>query len=169
MSSSAIDNDHPVHELPTLAVLSIWFGVLLIGLTAAAQLFVEHNTGTNPLVAALHFILIAFILASFVYLMLGTGQHVKVAAIPLLINVGTLIIVRFVPFVDLWESFRFQWHRQAYNEVVALVESGKVAVSDQGLGQLPPEYRHLSADGGQIMVSNAGGVTAIFFFSTRHN
>jgi hypothetical protein len=52
MSGSAIGNDSPVHELPTLGVLSIWFGVLLIGLTAAGQLFVGHNTGTNFLARA---------------------------------------------------------------------------------------------------------------------
>jgi hypothetical protein len=168
MSSYDYDNYGP--EFPPLGMISIWFGVILIGITAVSHLFIDSShLWNNPVMTSLQLGLIAFIFGSLLYLLLKAGENLKVAAVPLVINIGTLLIVRFVPFGGLWQEFRFQGNMLRYEEVVELVESGALAPDADGYARLPFRYRNLTDDNGTIRIDNSDGVTHIFFYASRHS
>lgn len=155
-------------EFPPLGLISIWFGVVLIGITAVSHLFLDAGRlWNNPILASLQLGLVAFIFGSLLYLLLKAGENVKVAAVPLVINVGTLLIVRFVPFGSLWQELRFQGNMFRYEEVVQLVESGALLPDAGGYATLPFRYRTLTNDGDTIRIETGDGVTHIFFYTGR--
>lgn len=152
-------------EFPALGLVSVWFGVLIVSLTA-----VGYSLGspfgpsrTEPLVDMLQFILAALILASILYVFIRAEDGLNLTAVPLIINVGTLVILRLVPFGPIWEEVRFQWHWQNYLAVVQKVESGEWQPDSTGMIALPPAYRSLSTDNGRLWVQQTGETTMIFF------
>lgn len=164
------DEDLYRPDFPSLGLFSTWFGVVLIGLTAVLQAGQSSRSGywALPLVEGMKFVLLALILASLLYLPFRSDRGVKWAALPLAINVGTLIIVQLVPFTDLWETVRFQWRIGHYEAVVQLVEAGELLPNESGTILLPEAYRYLSADNGRIWVQTEGETTAIFFYTERN-
>ena len=170
MSQTIYSDDLYRPDFPSLGLFSTWFGVILIGLTAVFQMGQSSRNGywAQPLVEGLQFVLVALILASLFYLPFRAERGVKWAALPLAINIGTLIIVQLVPFADLWETMRFQWRIGQYEAVVAMVESGELTPSESGSVTLPEAYRFLSADNGRIWVQTEGENTAMFFFTERN-
>ncbi|MCP4422860.1 MAG: chromate transporter [Chloroflexi bacterium] len=156
-------------EFPPLGMVSIWFGVILIGITAVAHIFAAFSpqSGDNPIISSLQLGLVALIFGSLLYLLLRARDSVKLASVPLIINVGTLLIVRFVPFGALWQEMRFQWHWASYNEVVQLVENGDIQPDEQGYAALPFRYRNLVRDGAVIRIDKSDGETRIFYY-TKH-
>ncbi|MFQ5419067.1 MAG: hypothetical protein ACE5EY_01765 [Anaerolineae bacterium] len=156
----------PANEFPALGVFSVWFGVVLVGVTAVSRIFAANalDLEENPLFDSLYFALIALILASFLYLTLRVNNRIKQAAVPLIINLSTLLIVRFVPFGGLWQDLRFEWNQARYQAVVDLVESGKIQPNELGEIPLPWQYRRLSA-GGVIQVDTSDEVTKILFLT----
>jgi hypothetical protein len=166
---SSYDYDDYGPEFPPLGLISIWFGVILIGITAVAHLFLDSShLWTNPVLASLQLGLVAFIFGSFLYLLLKAGESLKVAAVPLVINVGTLLIIRFVPFGGLWQELHFQGNLLRYEEVVRLVESGMLPADAEGYATLPFRYRSLTKDGPTIRIEASDGATRIFFYTSRH-
>lgn len=166
---SSYDYDHYGPEFPPLGLISIWFGVILIGITAVAHLFLDaDNLWNNPVLTSLQLGLVAFIFGSVLYLLLKAGDSVKVAAVPLVINLGTFLIIRFVPFGGLWQELRFQGNMLRYEEVVQLVENGALSPDADGYAVLPFRYRTLTNDGTTIRVDTNGDVTRIFFYTSRH-
>jgi hypothetical protein len=170
MSQTILSDDMYRPDFPSLGLFSTWFGVVLIGLTAVLQAGQSSRGGywAQPLVEGLQFVLVALILASLFYLPFRAERGVKWAALPLAINVGTLIIVQLVPFADLWETLRFRWRISQYEMVAQMVESGELVTGDSGMVNLPEAYRYLSADNGRIWVETDGETTAIFFFTERN-
>ena len=170
MSQTIYSDDLYKPDFPSLGLFSTWFGVALIGLTAVFQMDQSSRSGywALPLVEGLQFVLMALILASFFYLPFRAERGVKWAALPLAINIGTLMIVQLIPFADLWESARFQWRISQYEAVVQLVESGELLLNESGSITLPEAYRYLSADNGRIWVQSEGETTLIFFFTERN-
>jgi hypothetical protein len=156
-------------DTPVLSVVSLWFGAGLVGITAVASIITFQNGGGSGAAAVtgmFRFILFALILASGVYLMWRTGSgSLFLAAMPLLINIFTLIIIQFVPFAAVWEEMRFQMNSSRYNRVVEMVESGQIQPDANGAARLPVPYRGVSR-GGRILVENHGGVTSILFLAT---
>jgi hypothetical protein len=152
------------HEYPRLSIASAWIGVMLIGLTAVSRIIASERitTWTSPLLVIVPFMAIALTLASIIYVRYSALFNLKIAALPLIINVSTLLIIYFVPFADLWQEVRFfvRWHR--YNEVVQLVEDGDIAVDGDGVAQLPSRLAYLSQDG-RILIHRNNGTTHIFF------
>ncbi len=166
---SSYDYDEYAPKFPPLGLISIWFGVILIGITAVSHLFLDaSHLGNNPILASLQLGLIAFIFGSLLYLLLKAGENLKVAAVPLVINIGTLLIVRFVPFGNLWQELRFQGNMIRYEEVVELVKSGALQPDADGYVALPFRYRTLTNDGDTVRIDNGDGVTRIFFYTSRH-
>ena len=162
--------DDYVPEFPPLGLISIWFGVVLIGITAVSHLFLDAgHLWNNPILASLQLGLVAFIFGSLLYLLLKAGENVKIAAVPLVINVGTLLIIRFVPFGSLWQELRFQSNMLRYEEVVQLVESGALQPDADGYATLPFRYRTLTNDGATIRIHTSDGVTRLFFYTNRHS
>ncbi len=170
MSQTILSDDLYKPDFPSLGLFSTWFGVVLIGLTAALQAGQSSRGGywAQPLVEGLQFVLVALILASLFYLPFRAERGVKWAALPLAINVGTLIIVQLVPFADLWETLRFRWRISQYEAVAQMVESGELLPGEGGVINLPEMYRYLSADNGRIYVETDGESMAIFFFTERN-
>ena len=170
MDHSLSSDDLYRPDFPSLGLFSTWFGVVLIGLTAVLQADQANrgSTWADPLVEGVQFVLLALILASLFSLPFRAEQGVKWAALPLAINVFTLIIVQLVPFADLWETALFQMRLGHYEAVAALVESGELVPGESGLIYLEEPYRYLSTDNGRIVVQTEGDTTAIFFFNERN-
>jgi len=170
MSQTILSDDLYQPDFPSLGLFSTWFGVVLIGLTAVLQAGQSSRSGywAEPFVEGLQFVLAALILASLFHLPFRAERGVKWAALPLAINVGTLIIVQLVPFADLWETLRFRWHISQYEAVAQMVEAGELLPGESGAVNLPAVYQHLSADNGRIWVENDGETKAIFFFTERN-
>lgn len=170
MSQTIVSDDLYTPDFPSLGLFSTWFGAVLIGLTAVLQAG-QSSRGSywaEPLVDGLQFVLVALILASLFYLPFRAERGVKWAALPLAINIGTLIIVQLVPFADLWETLRFRWRISHYEAVAQMVESGELLPGESGLITLPEPYRYLSVDSGRIWVESDGETTAIFFFTEKN-
>lgn len=150
-------------ELPGLSVISVWFGLVFVALTAVSTLTHKPGqpNGWQPILIFLQYILIALIFSSF--LLLAASRNRRLAAMPLIINLGTLLIVQTVPFDGLWQEMSFRWRWRTYQEIAAKIEAGEVAVED-GLVTLPPQYRHVTADG-RILIDRHDGITRIFFFT----
>lgn len=169
MSQTIVIEDGYRPDFPSLGLFSTWFGGALIGITAVIQLSQSHSRlWLQPLVEGLQFLLVALLLASLFYLPFRADRGVKWAALPLAINLGTLMIVQLVPFADLSEAWRFRWRISQYEAVVQLVESGALLPGEGGVATLPDAYRHLSADNGRIWVESDGVATAVFFVTAQN-
>jgi len=161
----SLPDDEMNAEFPALGVFSTWFGLVLIGLTAVTELSGSRvqPVWTEPLLSGMKFILIAFILASALFLAVRISFGMKLAAIPLVINVGTMMIIQLVPFDSLWEELRFSWQQQSYTAIVDQIQQQQIQPNFEGKAPLPLHYRHLSDDAGQVWVSQRGEQLFIFF------
>lgn len=169
MSQTMFSDDLYKPDFPSLGLFSTWFGVILIGITAVLHMGKSHHDmWAEPVVDGLQFLLAALILASLFYLPFRADRGVKWAALPLAINVGTLIIVQLVPFSDLWETLRFRWRISQYEVIVQMIEADELLPGENGSLTLPEAYRYLSADNGRIWVENDGEMTAVFFYTERN-
>ncbi|MCA9916814.1 MAG: hypothetical protein KC445_02630 [Anaerolineales bacterium] len=169
MDHSLSSNDLYQPDFPSLGLFSTWFGVVLIGLTAVVHANQANQSGSwaNPLVEGMKFVLLALILASLFYLPFRAERGLRWAALPLLINAGTLIIVQFVPFGALWEGARFRWRLGYYEVVAEMVENGELKPGENGLALLPERYRLLSPANGRIAIEPTEAGTAVFFFNEQ--
>lgn len=161
----AIHEETFVQEFPSFAVVSGWFGLIVIGVTAVSTISTNwvQSDGAAPFLAGMQFILIAFILASILFLAVRAAFGVPLAALPLIINLGTMLIIQFVPFDHIWEDVRFTWQQADYEEVVVLVQQQALLPNAAGKAPLPAQYRHLSNDAGQIWIAQDGAETMVFF------
>ncbi len=152
-------------DFPSLAVFSTWFGMLLIVFTAVTHLAIgERNQAwMEPFSTGLHFTLLALLLASIGYLAFNAQAGLKLAALPLFINVGTIMIILFVPFDALWEELSFRWQSPNYQTAANMVQAGTIVPDVEGVAYLPSQYRHLSAENGRIQIINQNGITKILF------
>jgi hypothetical protein len=165
MSSYAIQ-DEDKWEIPALGVVSSWFGVIIIGVTAVSQII--NYPGQSSPAEGLKVILIALLLASLLYVLIVGNRNVKLAAVPLIINLWTLIIIQFVPFETMWERLRFRWNLPNYQQIIYLVETGQLQPDAQGEVMLPAPYQYLSAHNGRILTRTHEGTIELIFF-TRYN
>ncbi len=156
-------------EFPALGIVSAWFGVLMVALTAVGTSLSSpwQPSKTEPLVDMLQFILVALILASLAYVLVRAGEGVGVTAVPLVINVGTLVILQFVPFGAIWEEARYRYRVPNYEAVMQKVESGEWQPDSNGILTLPEQYQNLSADNGRIWVQRDGTAVTIFFMTEQ--
>ncbi len=171
MNHSLSSDDLYKPDFPSLGLFSTWFGVILIGVTAVLQAGTSSRGGSwaQPLVEGMKFLLVALILASMLYLPFRADRGVKWAALPLAINLGTLIIVQGVPFAALWQTARFRWQLEQYEMVVQMVENGDLIAGDSGTILLPEAYRFLSPANGRVAVETDGETSAIFFFTEQNS
>ncbi|HUM71227.1 MAG TPA: hypothetical protein PLK31_20545 [Chloroflexota bacterium] len=156
-------------EFPALGIVSAWFGVIMVALTAVGYSLSSplQPSKTEPLVDMLQFILVALILASVVYVFVRAGEGVKVTAVPLVINIGTLVILQLVPFAAIREEARYRYHAPNYQAVVQKVESGEWQPDASGTLLLPTPYRNLSADNGRFWIQRDGEVVTVFFLTEQ--
>jgi len=152
-----------------LGIVSAWFGVIMVALTAVGYSLSSplQPSKTEPLVDMLQFILVALILASVAYVFMRAGEGVKVTAVPLVINIGTLVILQLVPFAAIWEEARYRYHAPNYQAVVQKVESGEWQPDVSGALLLPTPYRNLSADNGRVWIQHDGEVVTVFFLTEQ--
>ena len=160
----AYEYDTETTTFPPFVLISIWFGVVLVMVTAATQISSRPDQPViAPLAEGFRFVLVAFLLGSAIYLLLHAGQGVKFAALPLVVNLGTLLLIQLVPFGSLWQDiqFRAQWSR--YDAVVAQIESGELTADAIGQIILPASYQQLAPVGGFVLTEEVDGVWRIFF------
>ncbi|MBE2223090.1 MAG: hypothetical protein IAF02_16225 [Anaerolineae bacterium] len=164
--------DKNQQEIPVLGLFSLWFGAGLVGITAVANIITFQSggmSGATAVAETFRVILFALILASIGYLIWQVGSgSLFVAAMPLIINLFTLIIIQFVPFAAVWEEINFQVNSNRLNKVVDMVETGQLQPNPDGSLALPFSYRALSA-GGDIQVEHNNGATSIFFISSQQS
>ncbi|NJN55978.1 MAG: hypothetical protein HC804_15245 [Anaerolineae bacterium] len=170
MSYPTFAEEEVDYGFPLLGIASAWFGVIIVGLTAVGYSLSTPlgQSKTKPVVDMLQYILIAFMLASMLYIFVRSGEGIKVTAVPLVINIGTLVILRLVPFGAIWEEARFHYHWPTYQTIVQKVESGDWQPDGNGIIMLPAQYQDLSADNGRIWVQQEGQAVTIFFMTEQH-
>ncbi|MCB8944911.1 MAG: hypothetical protein H6658_14270 [Ardenticatenaceae bacterium] len=153
-------------EFPVLGVVSAWLGFGAVVATAVRRIIVIDPTSqwADPLLSIITASVIALTLASALYVRYSGPINLKLAAIPLFINISTLLVVYLVPFAEIWQDLRFQWRWDDYNEVVRLVEAGQISAGAMGEAQLPDTYGYLSVNG-RIHISRQAEATYIFFTS----
>lgn len=156
-------------EFPTFVIVSAWFGVIMVALTAVGASLSSplQPSKTEPLIDMLQFVLIALILASLAYVLVRAGEGMKVTAVPLVINIGTLVILHLVPFASIWEEARYRYYAPYYQAVVQKVESDEWQPDDNGILTLPGQYHNLSADNGRVWVQRDGTAVTIFFMKQQ--
>jgi len=154
----------------TLTVVSTWFGVVIILITAVGYTLSNpfDPSPTKPIVELMQFGLVALILASIICMVLRTEEGFGATAVPLFINIGTLMVIHLVPFGVLWEEVRFQTHFYQYQTVLQKVDSGELKPDVEGKVFLPTSFSHLSADDGRIWL-NQGNGTSVFFVTEQYN
>lgn len=92
------------------------------------------------------------------------------ALLPMVINLIALVIVIFVPFTNIMLNLDFNLNLKDREKIVSMVQSGELKpeiLYGQNLIQLPEEYKHLSKDGGEIVIEKDGDTLKIFFFTFR--
>ena len=162
------DAPSKIKNVSVLAVVCICFGFLIITTTALQWVLVAFLTPflMVPVMLVLWAGFAALTLATIVYLVAQAKKNLMRAVLPLLINGFTFLILWRVPFTTIWLDLEFRLNYQAYNEIVMMVEDGRIQPSDIGLARLPSGYRHISR-GGDIIVERSDGVTSVFFFTFR--
>ncbi len=151
---------------PSFAAVSLCFGVAFVAVHALQWPLTDLLTPfcVGPLLLAVKAALALLIVGAIVYWLIGLDDPIW-NAVPLAINIGALLIVLLVPFTAIWLDAEFRAHRDEYHQVVELVEAGAIQPESHYLASLPPEYRHLSRGGGEIMIDTRDGVTRVFFFT----
>lgn len=90
-----------------------------------------------------------------------------VAILPLITNLGTLGLILFYPFTDVWLDRHFRTNRDDFEHIVQMVKAGEIQADDRGYANLPEGYQHLSKGGGAIIIERNGSEMRIFFFTFR--
>ena len=160
------DDRYLSQELPGFGILSIWFGGLFVGITAVSQII--HRTlqpvWTRPVLAGMDLVLVIMIVASILFLAINHQYGIKIVAIPLMVNLGTLMIVQAVPFDMMWQNIRFSSMMYGFEGVVEKVETNELLADGQGFVVLPLGFRHLSANNNMVRVDRADGVLSVLFY-----
>lgn len=91
-------------------------------------------------------------------------------AIPMTINLITLLVVIFTPFTDIMLNLDFKLNLKDREKVVSMVQSGELKPNvsyNESLIELLDKYKHLSQGGGEIIVHKDGERFKIFFYTFR--
>ncbi|MBN1878221.1 MAG: hypothetical protein JXA33_28640 [Anaerolineae bacterium] len=167
------DNTENAGNVSCPGVLFVILSALLdIALLIAASQSWRH-CGLLPvawlLASGIWLFLTAVVLFSVARFLAARSRGVKQAgrAIVIVMNIGILLLVLFVPLDRFWLDLKFQFNQNLYNHIVELVEQGILKLNDGGYVSLPVEYSHLSACGGQVAVDTSDEVNRVFFFTSR--
>lgn len=156
-------------EFPVLGVVSAWLGFGAVVITAVRRIIIPEFTTlwADPLLSLITMAVMALSLASLLYLRHSSTLNLKLAAIPLFINMSTLLIVYLVPFAEIWQDWQFQWRWHDYDEVVQLVEARQIQADATGQAQLPSKYAYLSVNGRVTIFHNA--MTTLIIFTSQNS
>ncbi len=80
---------------------------------------------------------------------------------------SVVMIISAVVFSRKLEDKLFEWRAAQYEQVIQLIESGELQTTQGIMAQLPIQYRHLSACGGEIAIDQSDNVTRVLFFTYR--
>ncbi len=164
---SVEDERYLQKELPSFGILSVWFGGIFVGITAVTQIL--HQTiqppWTRPLILVMELILLMMIVGSILFLAVNYQFGVKLVAIPLLVNIGTLLIVHTVAFDRMWENARFTSMAYGFELVVDDIKNNEIVPASDGYAMLPESYRYLSSNGDLIRIDRSDDVLTVLFFA----
>ena len=90
----------------------------------------------------------------------------KYPGIPLLINVGVLIVIYITPLNYIKDRIEFTLFYNSYENATKEVIS-TTTQNSEGIVILPSKYQFLSVGGGEAVVFKTGSNTAVFFYTFR--
>ncbi|MEM7331522.1 MAG: hypothetical protein AAF490_05495 [Chloroflexota bacterium] len=168
MVQLSVEDERYLHkELPSFGILSVWFGGFFVTVTAVTQILHQtiEPTWARPLILIMEITLLAMIVGSILFLAVNYQFGVRLVAIPLLVNIGTLLIVHTVAFDRMWENARFSSMAYGFEQVVEQIENNEIAPASDGYAILPESYRYLSSNGDLIRIERSGAdvLTVLFF------
>ena len=168
MVQLSVEDERYLHkELPSFGILSVWFGSFFVLLTAVLQ--IVHQTiqppWARPLILVMEAILLAMIVGSILFLAVNYQFGVKLVAIPLIVNIGTLLIVHTVAFDRMWENARFSSMAYGFEHVVEQIENNEIVAASDGYAVLPASYGYLSSNGNLVRIERSNDVLTVLFFA----
>lgn len=150
-------------EFDPLSGVSLWFGVVAV--LASAVIQISHPEYSAILIL-IKLMLSALTAVSILYFVARAGVDLAAALVPLLINLGLVLLVIFMPFDNVWETSRFRLYAGPYQYAAQLAINGQLTAEPSGEFLLPVGYRYLS-DGGRVALQQRGEATYIFFYTRR--
>ena len=167
MMTEPIEETQPKENVFSwLGLICIGFAIVFIFTLAIQWNLVEVFTPflAAPLILCLWSIFLILAIASIIYIPLKFNRNRIKAFLPFTINMLVFLIAWFVPFTSIWLDIKFQTSKAGYEEVIVMVEDGRLQPGQFGYVNLPIEYQYLSS-GGRIKVDMSDGVTSVFFFT----
>lgn len=109
---------------------------------------------------------------SLVYLVSQLRRRLTLrAALPLLLNLGSLYVFMFGPTSHWVDEWQLQRNWEGYTRVIQLVEAGQLQPTglrhQANLTLLPPELAHVSCER-EVAINHGDDVTRVFFFSRTY-
>ncbi|MBP9718100.1 hypothetical protein KBD59_02270 [Candidatus Gracilibacteria bacterium] len=157
--------------LPAVTRFSIGVSAIVLAVSIFRWNLVEIFTPfLEPLLELV--VLIVFVIAliwSLIFCLMEFKRQKKIALLPVLINIATLIIVLFVPFTAITLKINFYLNLDRREEVVEMIKNGAITPTSPSNDSiaLPGKYKYLSSGGGDVIVENNGIEPNVFFFTYR--
>jgi hypothetical protein len=86
-------------------------------------------------------------------------------SLPLIVQLGAVVVTLVVPFEQFWLSLNFHQHLQARQQVVALVQSNQLPFKLNNISTVPPAYRETTIKGEIQTLRSSKGLYVLFFTS----
>lgn len=112
-------------------------------------------------------IFVGIFIWSTVYLIKNYKTKKLSAGYSLLINIITILIVIFVPFTEIRTQMDFKVHYNAREEIITMIQTGKLVKNTDYSILLPEGYRNLSKGGGEIIIYEDNENIEILFYTFR--
>ncbi len=163
----------PINETRPKESWFSWLGLICIGFSIAFifTLAIQWNLVevltpflAGPLILFLWGIFFILAIVSIIYIPIKFNRNRIKAFLPFTINVLVFLIAWFVPFTSIWLDIKFQTNKPGYEEVIDMVEEGRLQPDQYGYINLPEKYQYLSS-GSRIMADKNNGTTSVFFFT----
>lgn len=142
--------------------------VALIVVTALAWSLMDRLTplGFGPLLIGLWALWLLVGIGALVTYLVRRPRRLG-SALPVLVCVATLFLLKVVPFNQIQARIDFRAHRVEREEVVARVLSGELEADEGGLVTLGQAGSPLSRGGNEVVLEEVAGHTYIFFYAMR--
>jgi hypothetical protein len=146
-------------------VVAIITSALVLATQAFQWVIADRYTvfGIAALEWAMDYVFLASILVSVFALVRRMRLDKWRAAVPLLVNLLTLLLATGVPWTSLYLDYLWWHNERGYSEVVRLVQAERLKPAKGSDGvKLPAQYSGLSTDGA-IGVEGSGASATVFF------
>lgn len=159
-------------SIPAALYFSIGSSVLLILITTFRWYLINTLIVFPAIFIGLFFIIILFmnITLSIIHIVRHVREDKFRAIIPLTIGIIALLIIRFVPLVNIAITLDFNMNFNDREKVVSMIKAGELQPNvfyNNSLISLPKDYAHLSKGGGEVVIEREGDRLKVLFFTFR--